>query len=239
MATKDLETSAISLIKPLLHASDISYLAAALEVTEVDPFTLLTAPTTELANKYAASASTKPRASDKLDSGKENDTTERSQPFPFMALPPELRLQIYKTVFEDTFIDTVHKRPSDEIPRSGIRPRVSHRSALRRHIKTTMAILRTCRTVRAEGTSIAFQIADTHVKSTLLSLKQLGAECKLYDHGNAGRDEMFADDCIPARYAELLRRYADLCVVRDALRLVKEDLSKSRPRESFEGRVDG
>ena len=50
---------------------------------------------------------------------------------------------------------------------------------------------------------------------------------------------MFADDCILSRYAELLRRYADLCVVRGALRLVEENVSESLLGESLEDRVEG
>lgn len=95
-----------------------------------------------------------------------------------MKLPPELRLQVYEAVFEDTFDDTVHKGTLDDFPRSGIRPRLSHRAALRRHIKTVMAILQTCRTVRAEGAAMAFQIFDRYAKSASLSLKQLGANAK-------------------------------------------------------------
>lgn len=154
--------------------------------------------------------------------------TKRQQPFPFMALPPELRLLVYESLFEDALNDTVQKRTC-AFPRSGIRRRISHRAALQNHIKVVMAILHACGTVRGEAAAIAFQTADTYVKSTLSSLKQLGADCESHDHDSVGRVEQSAgDENIFERYRELMQRYADLCVVHDALRLLKGNVYGSR-----------
>lgn len=216
-------------------------MATALGFPENELHTLLTAPTAELANKFAASASIRVWAYNKRESEK-RDTTECSQSFPFMKLPPELRLQVYEAVFEDTFHDTVHKGTLDEFPRSGIRPRLSHRAALRRHLKTVMAILQTCRTVRAEAAAMAFQIADRYAKSTLISLKQLGAECQSYtrNQGSVGRvAQSPSDDSIFDRYREYLQRYSDLCVIHEALQLVEKDVSENRLRDNFDDRVEG
>ena len=85
-------TSPISSSEPSLAAVDVSHVAATLGFPENNLRTLLTAPTAELANKFAASASTKIRAYNKLESEKRNDGTGCSESFPFMRLPPELRL---------------------------------------------------------------------------------------------------------------------------------------------------
>lgn len=182
--------------------------------------------------------SLKQRSSTALDADtteveRRNHKTKRQQPFPFMALPPELRLQVYESLFQDALNDTVHKR-TYAFPRSGIRRRVSHRAALRNHIKAVIAILHTCGTVRGEAAAIAFQTADTYVKATLLSLKQLGADCESHDHDSVGRVERArSDDNIFERYRELMQRYADLCVVHDALRLVKGNVYGSRHEDSL------
>lgn len=217
--------------EPSLAAIDVSYLATALGLPENDLHTLLTAPTAELANKFAASASTKIQAYNKLQSEKRNDATECSRAFPFMSLPPELRLQVYESLLEDTLHDTVHKGTLDEFPRIGIRPRLSHRAALRRHIKAVIAILHTCRTTRAEGAGIALQIAEGYAKSTKSSLKQLGEDCK--DHGKHHRSvhdgpEWYESDCVYEQYRELSQRHSDLYVVRDALWIVNEDVPENR-----------
>ena len=159
--------------------------------------------------------------------------TKCQQPFPFMALPPELRLQVYESLFQDALNDTVQKR-TYAFPRGGIRRRISHRAALRHHIKAAMAILHTCGTVRGEAAAIAFQTADTYIKSTLSSLKQLGVDCESHDHDSVGRVERSAgDENIFERYRELMQRYADLCVDHDALRIVKESVYGRRHGESL------
>jgi hypothetical protein len=231
MAMNNPVTSPISFPKPSLTAIDISYLATALELQENDLRTLLTAPTAELANKFAASASTKIRAYDKLESGERNDATGCSPCFPFMSLPPELRLQVYESLIEDMLHDAVHKGTLDEFPESGIRPRLSHRAALRLHIKAVTAILQTCRTVRREGAGVALRIAERYAKSTKSSLKQLGEDCK--DHGKHHKmvhdgPEWYKSDCVYERYRELSQRHSDLCVVQDALWIVNEDVSENR-----------
>jgi hypothetical protein len=114
----------------------------------------------------------------KTEVEKRKHTVKCLRPFPFMSLPPELRLRVYDFVFEDCLDGTIQKGTSDEIPRSRIRPRLSHRAALRRQIKALMAVFHTCRIVRAEGAGIAFQIAERYIKSTKTSLKQLGNDCK-------------------------------------------------------------
>lgn len=231
MAMNDPVTSTTSSPKPSLAAIDISYLATALGFPENDLRALLTAPTTELANKFAVSASTKIRAYGKLESEKLDDTTECSKSFPFMKLPPELRLQVYESLIEDMLHDAVHKGTLDEFPESGIRPRLSHRAALRRHIKAMIAILHTCRDVRAEAAGIALRIVERCVKSTKSSLKQLREECQ--DHGKPHGSvhveiERSTSDCVFERYRELAQRSADLGVVQDALWIVNEDVSENR-----------
>jgi hypothetical protein len=97
-----------------------------------------------------------------------------------------------------------------------------------------MAILHTCGTVRGESAAIAFQTADTYVKFTLSSLKQLGAECESHDHDSVGRVERArSDDNIFERYRELMQRYADLCVVHDALRLIKGNVYGGQHEDSL------
>lgn len=162
MATHNPGTLPISSPKPSLALIDVSYLATALGFPENDLRTLLTAPTAELANRFAASASAKAQAYDNLDWEKRNDTTQCLNAFPFMRLPPELRLQVYEIFFQDTIDDVIHKGKLDTISRSGTRPRLSHRAALCRHIKTEMAVLQSSHTVRAEGAKIALQIADKY-----------------------------------------------------------------------------
>lgn len=231
MAMNNAVDLTISSPQPSLAAIDISYLATALELPENDLRTLLTAPTAELANKFAASASTKIRAYNELGSEKHNDATEWSQAFPFMKLPPELRLQVYESLLEDMVHETLQKGTLDEFPRNGIRPRLSHRAALRLHIKAVIAILHTCRDVRAEAAGIALRIVERYVKSTKSLLKQLGEDCK--DHGKphgSVHDEVerATSDCVFERYRELSQRHSDLYVVRDALWIVNEDVSENR-----------
>jgi hypothetical protein len=148
-----------------------------------------------------------------------------------MSLPPELRLQVYESLIEDMLHDAVHKGTLDGFPESGIRPRLSHRAALRLHIKAVIAILQTCRTVRREGAGVALRIAERYAKSTKSSLKQLGEDCK--DHGKHHKmvhdgPEWYKSDCVYERYRELSQRHSDLCVVQDALWIVNEDVSENR-----------
>jgi hypothetical protein len=240
MAMNKPVTSPISSPKPSLAATDVLCLATTLAFQENDLRTLLIAPTTELVNKFAASASTKIRAYNKFESEKRNDAIECSQFSPFMSLPLELQLQVYESLLEDTLHYTIHKGTLDEFSRSGVRPRLSHPAALRHHIKVVIAILHTCRTVRAEGAGVAFQIAERYVKSTKYSLNQLQEDCKDHrrPHGNL-HDEVGrpTSDCIYERHRELLQRYTDLCVIQDALWIVKKDVSKDRFGESRESDI--
>lgn len=234
MAMNNPETSPISSPEPSLAAVDVSYLATTLGIPETDLRTLLTAPTAELANKFAASASAKAQAYDNLDSEKRKDTTGCSQSFPFMRLPPELRLQIYEIVCKDTFDDAVR---TGKIPRSGARPRLSHRAALLHHIKTVRAVLQTSRTFRAEGAGIALQIANRNVESTKFSLNQLKGDYK--DHKIVhGQLELCPSGCVSGRYRELLQHFYDLCVILNAVRLVKKNVSESRLGDSLESRQE-
>jgi hypothetical protein len=170
---------------------------------------------------------------DKTEVEKREDTVKCLRSFPFMTLPPELRLRVYDFIFEDCLDGAFHKETSDEFPKSGIRPRLSRRAALRRRIKALMAVFHTSRIVRAEGAGIAFQIAERYIKSTKTSLNQLGNDCKHYRrHPGSVYDqvERFASDCIFERYRKLLQCYTDLCVIHDGLRLVKENVSENCSR---------
>jgi len=159
-----------------------------------------------------------------------------------MKLPPELRLRVYDFVFEDCLDSTVHKETSDAFPKSGIRPRLSYRAALRRQIKALMAVFHVCRIVRTEEAPIAFQIAERYIRSKKTLLKQLGNDCKHHArHRESVHDQVqrSANDCIFEGYRKLLHCYADLCVIHDALRLVKENVSENRSRENSKSQVEG
>lgn len=236
MAINNPETSPISSPEPSLAAVDVSYLATTLGFPETDLRTLLTAPTAELANKFAASASTKIRAYDKLESEKRNDATECSQCFPFMRLPPELRLQVYEAVFKDTLDDVIYKGILDDFPNRGFRPRHASRNALRRHIKAAMALLHTSRTLRAEGATIAFRIAGVYAKATESALSQLRAEKKFI--AAVGRAGGSLGDSVSGRYRELAPRYVDLRGTYGALRLIRDNVSESGIGESPESQVE-
>jgi hypothetical protein len=233
MASNALNDTPIRSTQPVLARNDESHLdVTASELTENDIQTLPTAPTADTtASPFALT-----QTYENLKAEERKAATKPKQPCHFMELPPELRFQIYQLVFRDALEKTPCKgRLNEETGEEEFREAV-----LSRHIRTTLALLHTSHTLRAEGLAVCRELACTFqqsVKSSLDRLKPgwmgrsdwLSVAMNRIMDGRPDRKE-YHRNC-----EELQQCFEDVTEIRWALRLVQSNVSKRCVKKKDEG----
>lgn len=144
--------------QPFFTASDVSRLATAYGKGKDEIEKLLKAPTARLARQFMAAALTKAQLCDKLEA--ENGTTKDKRPFPFMDLPPELRLRIYELVMGGIL---------EQTPPEGFAPRQGEGRSLgdiaAHHLMMANEVIHTSRMSRLEALPVFIKVADDMMKA--------------------------------------------------------------------------
>ena len=139
--------------QPSFTTSDVSRLAAAYGQGEDEIQKLLKAPTVKLAKKFMAAALAKAQLCDKLES--EKCTNKDKHPFPFMSLPPELRLRIYELVVGDI----LEQNPPEDFAQRLWGGKAYNRKAIY-HLTMVNKVIHTSRTIRIEVLPVCMKVAE-------------------------------------------------------------------------------
>lgn len=180
-------------------ASDVSRLATAYGQGEDEIQKLLKAPTAKLAKNFMAAALEKAQLCDQLEL--EKCTNKDKNPFPFMDLPPELRLRIYELVVGDI----LEQNPPEDFTQRLMGGRIYNRKAIY-HLTMVNKVIHTSRTIRTEVLPVCTKVAEDASKV-------------VYRHWTSDPTPPRAEDT--TEHIELLSRFVELEDLHNLLRRIE------------------